>query len=45
MDEHGKPSPVPQWQPVSEQDLQLQQYARKLMTLREELDKEMRQHM
>ena len=45
MDEHGKPSPVPQWQPVSEQDLSLQQYARKLMALREELDKEMRQHM
>lgn len=45
MDEHGKPTPVPQWQPVSESDLQLQQYAKKLMALREELDKEMRQHM
>ena len=36
---------MPQWQPVSESDLQLQQYAKKLMALREELDKEMRQHM
>lgn len=28
MDEQGKPTPVPQWQPVSESDLQLQQYAK-----------------
>ncbi len=45
MDEHGKPTPVPQWQPVSESDRQLQLYAKKLMALREELDKEMRQHL
>lgn len=45
MDEHGKPSKVPQWQPIGEGDLQLQQYALKLMALREEIDKEMRQHL
>ncbi len=45
MDESGKPSKVPQWQPVSAADKQLQQYAQKLMALREEIDKEMRQHL
>ena len=35
----NKPPAVPQWQPVSESDLQLQQYAKKLMALREELDR------
>ncbi|MCZ0752833.1 acyl-CoA thioesterase [Aeromonas enteropelogenes] len=45
MDEQGKPTPVPQWQPVSAADLQLQLYAKKLMALREEIDKEMRQHL
>lgn len=45
MDEHGKPTPVPQWQPQSESDRQLQQYALKLMALREQIDQEMRQHL
>lgn len=30
---------------MSESDLQLQQYAKKLIALREEIDKEMRQHL
>ncbi|ABO90743.1 TPA: acyl-CoA thioesterase [Aeromonas salmonicida] len=45
MDETGTPTRVPQWQPVSAADLSLQQYAKKLMALREEIDKEMRQHL
>ena len=45
MDEHSKPTPVPQWQPQNESDRQLQQYALKLMALREQIDQEMRQHL
>ncbi len=45
MDESGKPTQVPQWQPQNESDRQLQQYALKLMALREQIRQEMRQHL
>ncbi|WP_339330616.1 acyl-CoA thioesterase [Aeromonas hydrophila] len=45
MDESGKPTPVPQWQPQNKSDRQLQQYALKLMALREQIEQEMRQHL
>lgn len=41
IDQQGKPSPVRQWQPQSPEDLALEQYARKLMSLRTEIENEM----
>lgn len=42
MDEHGKPTPVPLWQPTEGGDIVLQEYAQKLMKLRSEIDSEMK---
>lgn len=42
VDEHGKPQPVSQWQPVNEEDRALEAYAKKLMALRGEIENEMK---
>jgi len=38
----GQPVPVPHWEPKSEKDLQLQQYALRLMDLRKAIEDEMK---
>jgi acyl-CoA hydrolase len=45
MDEDGEPTPVPKWEPTTEEEKQLEAHARKLMALRNELEDEMRQFM
>ncbi|ALP43294.1 acyl-CoA thioesterase [Aeromonas schubertii] len=45
MDEQGKPRQVPAWAPQTDAQSQLEQYALKLVALREEIDKEMRRHL
>lgn len=41
LDEHGKPSPVPVWTPVTERDRQLEGYALRLVDLRKGMEAEM----
>jgi len=43
--EDGKPAAVPPWQPASEEDRELQGYARKLMGLRSSLDQEVKRFL
>ncbi len=45
MDEHGKPAPVPPWQPQNEEDRSLESYARNLMGLRSSLDEEVKRFL
>ena len=40
LDENGRPVPVPQWEPQTDEDRQLLTYARKLMSLRSAVDEE-----
>jgi len=41
LDEEGKPTAVPPWQPEGESELQLQSYARRLAELRKGIEEEM----
>jgi len=41
LDSDGRPVEVPAWQPVSEEDLAMQGYAKKLMDLRKGIEEEM----
>lgn len=41
LDEEGRTAPIPSWQPVSEEDRTLQDYAEKLMRLRQAIEDEM----
>ena len=41
VNDHGNPTPVDKWEPVSESDKALEQYALKLMDLRKGIDAEM----
>jgi len=41
VDEAGKPVPINSWEPTSEHDLGLRDYAQRLMQLREGIEKEM----
>lgn len=41
VDENGKPTPVPNWEPDNEEDRQLEAYAKKLMELRTNIEQEM----
>jgi len=45
VDEDGKPVPVPSWEPVTEEDVSLQQYALRLMGLRKGVEEEMSAHI
>ena len=44
IDDEGMPVEVARWKPKSEQDIALEQYAKKLMELREDTEKEMGSH-
>ena len=41
LDDQGKPAEVERWEPESEQDVALERYAKKLMELRKDSEKEM----
>lgn len=45
VDENGKPDSVPNWQPENEEDLTLQAYAQKLMSLRNSIEEEMHRYL
>ena len=42
VDENGKALEVPKWNPLTEKELQLEQYAKKLMNLRKDIEDEMK---
>jgi acyl-CoA hydrolase len=42
IDENGKPKDVPLWKPVTQQDIELEQYAMKLVELRKNIEDEMK---
>lgn len=42
MDGEGRPVPVPHWEPETERDHQMQQYALRLMDLRKAIEQEMK---
>ena len=42
VDENGKAMEVPKWIPTTEKELQLEQYAKKLMNLRKDIEDEMK---
>jgi acyl-CoA hydrolase len=44
LDDQGKPVEVERWEPESEQDVALERYAKKLMELRKDTEKEMGPH-
>lgn len=41
VDEHGKPIPTPKWVPQTQQDKELEEYAKRLMDLRSKISDEM----
>ncbi|GAB3010920.1 acyl-CoA thioesterase [Bowmanella dokdonensis] len=45
VDEQGSPTPVPQWQPDTEEDKYLQESAIRLMQMREKIGQEMEAHI
>lgn len=45
VDEAGKPTPVPKWTPTGEEDVALEQYAKKLMELRQGVEQEMGRYL
>jgi acyl-CoA hydrolase len=45
VDVHGNPQKVKPWQPKTEHELQMQQYALKLKQLREQIDEEMKPYI
>ena len=45
VDEAGKPTAVPKWTPSSEEDIALEQYAKKLMELRQGVEQEMSRYL
>ncbi len=44
VDAKGQPVPVKSWQPITEEDVALKQYAVKLMALRKDIEEEMSSH-
>lgn len=42
VDDNGIPKTVPRWTPITEEDKQMDAYAKKLMELRKDIDKEMK---
>ncbi|OZG70692.1 acyl-CoA thioesterase [Hahella sp. CCB-MM4] len=44
VDRDSKPVGVPEWSPRTEEEIQLRDYALKLMSLRQEIDEEMRDY-
>ena len=45
LDADGRPTPVPHWEPQSEEDQAMELYARKLMDLRKGVEEEMSRYM
>lgn len=45
VDSDGNPAYVPEWRPESEQDVELESYAKKLMALRKDIETEMHSHL
>jgi acyl-CoA hydrolase len=45
LDSAGQPTEVPCWVPETAEDVALEQYARKLMELRKNIEAEMRTHI
>lgn len=45
VDENGKPTPVPQWNPVTPNDIFLRESAIRLMNMRKEIGEEMEAHV
>jgi acyl-CoA hydrolase len=45
LDENGRPTSVPKWQPVTSDDKALQDYALRLMELRKSIEAEMQPYM
>jgi acyl-CoA hydrolase len=45
VDDTGKPIPVPKWQPQTANEINLEQYAKKLMDLRKDIDEEMKPYL
>ena len=45
VDEHGKPSSVPEWIPETQDDIQLRESAIKLMNMRTKIGEEMEAHV
>ena len=45
VDDKGATIPIPAWVPITEEDLQLQSYALKLMSLSKQLEQEMAAHI
>ncbi len=45
IDENGKPTPVPEWQPQTDDDRALEAYALRLMEMRKGIEAEMEKHM
>jgi acyl-CoA hydrolase len=45
LDENGRPTTVPSWQPETEADKALHAYALRLMDLRKDIEAEMRPHL
>ncbi|MEH0664572.1 acyl-CoA thioesterase [Vibrio scophthalmi] len=45
VDEHGKPSPVPEWIPETTDDIKLRDSAIRLMNMRKEIGEEMEAHV
>jgi acyl-CoA hydrolase len=45
VDDQGKPAPVPSWQPQTEADRAMENYAQKLMALRKEIEEEMSRYL
>ncbi len=41
LDESNKPTPVPTWEPVTDDDIAMQKYALRLADLRQEIEQEM----
>jgi acyl-CoA hydrolase len=45
VDENGRPRPVPAWVPGTAEDKAMENYARRLMALRRDIDLEMKPHV
>ncbi|MDW6005120.1 acyl-CoA thioesterase [Vibrio mangrovi] len=45
VDEHGKPSSVPEWVPTTPEDIALRESAIRLMNMRQEIGEEMEAHV
>ncbi|EGU36080.1 putative hydrolase [Vibrio sp. N418] len=45
VDENGKPSPVPEWVPSSDEDIELRESAIRLMNMRKQIGQEMEAHV